>query len=87
MLRSRRTTREASLCSSVSRSTRRKMAAPGVHTIFRWSHSLYKSAVGTGQLVGQVLHDNIRMLKLIETLGFKRGASEGDVVEVALDLK
>ncbi|HIJ62197.1 MAG TPA: GNAT family N-acetyltransferase, partial [Rhodospirillaceae bacterium] len=43
---------------------------------------------GTGQIVGQVLHDNIRMLKFIETLGFKRiRLVEGEIVEVALDLR
>ncbi len=41
----------------------------------------------TAQLVGQVLTDNVRMLKLIEGLGFKRGPSEGDVVEVSLALR
>jgi len=43
---------------------------------------------GTGSMVGQVLTDNIRMLKFVESLGFKRiKYIEGDTVEVALDLR
>ena len=48
----------------------------------------YGRARGTGKIVGQVLHDNIRMLKFIETLGFKRiRLVDGEIVEVALDLR
>jgi acetyltransferase len=43
---------------------------------------------GTGQIVGQVLTDNVRMLKFVESLGFKRlRYVEGDIVEVGLDLR
>jgi acetyltransferase len=43
---------------------------------------------GIGQLVGQVLTDNVRMLKFVDALGFKRIRQvEGDIVEVALDLR
>jgi len=47
----------------------------------------YCKARGTGEIVGQVLHDNIRMLKFVEGLGFKRTRLiEGEIVEVALEL-
>jgi acetyltransferase len=47
----------------------------------------YSKSRGTRQLVGQVLSDNRRMMKMIEGLGFKRGAYlEGDIVEVSLTL-
>jgi acetyltransferase len=43
---------------------------------------------GTGQIVGQVLTDNVRMLKFVESLGFKRlRYVEGEIVEVGLDLR
>jgi acetyltransferase len=43
---------------------------------------------GTGQIIGQVLTDNIRMLKFCESLGFKRlRYVEGDIVEVGLELR
>ncbi|MDR3439308.1 bifunctional acetate--CoA ligase family protein/GNAT family N-acetyltransferase [Telmatospirillum sp.] len=43
---------------------------------------------GTGQIVGQILTDNTRMLKFVESLGFKRlRFVEGDIVEVCLDLR
>jgi acetyltransferase len=43
---------------------------------------------GTGQIVGQVLTDNTRMLKFTESLGFKRlRYVEGDIIEVCLDLR
>ncbi|MBF0305523.1 MAG: GNAT family N-acetyltransferase [Alphaproteobacteria bacterium] len=42
---------------------------------------------GTRSMIGQVLQDNGRMLKLVEKMGFKRGAwIEGDAVEIKLDL-
>jgi len=42
----------------------------------------------TGYIVGQVLHGNLRMLGLLESLGFKRMAViDGDVVEVQIDLQ
>ena len=48
----------------------------------------YCRARGTGKIVGQVLTDNTRMLKFVESLGFKRiKYVEGDIVEVALDLR
>jgi acetyltransferase len=49
---------------------------------------VYCLARGTGQIVGQVLTDNIRMLKFIEAMGFKRlRRVEDNIVEVALDLR
>ncbi len=43
---------------------------------------------GTGEIVGQVLTDNTRMLKFVESLGFKRlRYVEGEIVEVGLDLR
>jgi acetyltransferase len=43
---------------------------------------------GIGELAGQVLTDNRRMLKFVEALGFKRKRQvENDIVEVALDLR
>ena len=43
---------------------------------------------GTGQIVGQILTDNVRMLKFVESLGFKRlRYVEGEIVEVGLDLR
>lgn len=48
----------------------------------------YCRSRGTGQIVGQVLTDNTRMLKFVEALGFKRlRYVEGDIVEVGLDLR
>lgn len=48
----------------------------------------YCRARGTGQIVGQILTDNTRMLKFVESLGFKRlRYVEGDIIEVALDLR
>ncbi len=48
----------------------------------------YCRARGTGQIIGQVLTDNTRMLKFVESLGFKRlRLVEGDIVEVMLDLR
>ena len=47
----------------------------------------YSRARGTGQIIGQVLTDNTRMLKFCESLGFKRlKYVDGDIVEVGLDL-
>ncbi len=47
----------------------------------------YSRARGTKWMVGQVLIENHRMLKFVESLGFKRGPwQEGDVVEVQLEL-
>jgi len=43
---------------------------------------------GTGQIIGQILTDNTRMLKFVESLGFKRlRYVEGEIVEVGLDLR
>jgi acetyltransferase len=48
----------------------------------------YCRSRGTGQLIGQVLSDNTRMLGFCESLGFKRlRFVDGNIVEVALDLK
>lgn len=48
----------------------------------------YCRSRGTAKIVGQVLTDNTRMLKFVESLGFKRiKYVEGDIVEVALDLR
>jgi acetyltransferase len=48
----------------------------------------YCRARGTGQIVGQILTDNVRMLKFVESLGFKRlRYVEGEIVEVGLDLR
>lgn len=48
----------------------------------------YCQARNTASIVGQVLHSNMRMLKLVESLGFKRvGYIEGDIVEVELTLQ
>ncbi|MTJ83498.1 MAG: bifunctional acetate--CoA ligase family protein/GNAT family N-acetyltransferase [Telmatospirillum sp.] len=48
----------------------------------------YCRARGTGQIIGQVLTDNTRMLKFTESLGFKRlRYVEGDIIEIALDLR
>ena len=48
----------------------------------------YCRARGTGHIVGQVLTDNVRMLKFVESLGFTRlRYVEGDIVEVELDLR
>ncbi|HSV30381.1 MAG TPA: GNAT family N-acetyltransferase, partial [Candidatus Omnitrophota bacterium] len=42
---------------------------------------------GTGAIVGQVLKDNVRMLKFVEHLGFKQVRTvDGDIVEVEIDL-
>ncbi|WP_142850309.1 bifunctional acetate--CoA ligase family protein/GNAT family N-acetyltransferase [Telmatospirillum sp. J64-1] len=47
----------------------------------------YCRSRGTQTMVGQVLLDNTRMLRLVESLGFQRGRHvERDVVEVALSL-
>ncbi|OAN58029.1 bifunctional acetate--CoA ligase family protein/GNAT family N-acetyltransferase [Magnetospirillum moscoviense] len=47
----------------------------------------YCRSRGTGKIVGQVLRDNIRMLKFIEHLGFKQvKIVDGDIVEVEYDL-
>ena len=43
---------------------------------------------GTRWMVGQVLNDNYRMLKFVESLGFVRGPyQQGDAAEVKLDLQ
>jgi acetyltransferase len=43
---------------------------------------------GTRFMIGQVLNDNYRMLKFVESLGFVRGPyHDGDAVEVRLDLQ
>ena len=48
----------------------------------------YSRSRGTAKVVGQVLTDNSRMLKFVESLGFKRVKYvESDIVEVALDLR
>lgn len=48
----------------------------------------YCRSRGTAWMVGQVLTDNYRMLKFVESLGFIRGPyQDGDVVEVKLDLQ
>lgn len=47
----------------------------------------YCRSRGTAQMIGQVLADNVRMHKLVESLGFKRGPSEGDVIEISLALR
>ena len=48
----------------------------------------YCRARGTGEIAGQVLSDNKRMLKMTEKLGFKRHAIPGeDVVEIVLKLQ
>jgi acetyltransferase len=48
----------------------------------------YCRARGTGQIVGQVLSDNTRMLTFVDQLGFKRlRMVDGNIVEVALDLR
>lgn len=48
----------------------------------------YCRARGTEAIVGQVLKDNIRMLKFVEHLGFVQTKTiDGDIVEVEYDLK
>jgi|AGTN01.3.fsa_nt_gi Acyl-CoA synthetase (NDP forming) len=48
----------------------------------------YCRARGTDAIVGQVLKDNIRMLKFVEHLGFVQTKTiDGDIVEVEYDLK
>lgn len=48
----------------------------------------YSDTRDTAKVVGQVLTDNSRMLKFVESLGFKRiKYVESDIVEVALDLQ
>ncbi|MEW5730044.1 MAG: GNAT family N-acetyltransferase, partial [Pseudomonadota bacterium] len=47
----------------------------------------YCRSRGTGKIVGQVLKDNIRMLKFVEHLGFRQVRTvDGDIVEVEYDL-
>lgn len=48
----------------------------------------YSESRDTAKVVGQVLTDNSRMLKFVESLGFKRVKYvESDIVEVALDVR
>lgn len=48
----------------------------------------YCRARGTRYMVGQVLKENMRMLKFVEHLGFRRTATvDIDIVEVTLDLQ
>ncbi|MGE5545366.1 MAG: bifunctional acetate--CoA ligase family protein/GNAT family N-acetyltransferase [Solirubrobacterales bacterium] len=48
----------------------------------------YCRSRGTGAIVGQVLKDNLRMLKFIEHLGFRQVRTvDGDIVEVEIDLR
>lgn len=48
----------------------------------------YCRSRGTRSIIGQVLQDNSRMLRLAEKLGFKhRGVIDGNAVELALDLE
>ncbi len=48
----------------------------------------YCRATGVRRIVGEVLSENLPMLRLAEELGFKRMRFvEGDVIEVALELR
>jgi acetyltransferase len=46
----------------------------------------YSRSRGTKAIIGQILHENRRMLELLKKLGFKRVSTEDGVVEVRLDL-
>ena len=46
----------------------------------------YFRAIGTRELVGQVMEDNVRMLALARSLGFEIRSSSDDIHEVVLRL-